>query len=904
MSERFTPPDGVAAAPVLDGVRFARLLAILADRGECPSLPAPAGARGEAVPLVVIDRPGVFAAGVLLRSQFGRAMPALRARTVTFTLVADSDVMVELSDGSRRRPVAPGESITADFPVPAPSALLTVSHGDRLARCSIALDDSPAPAPAESWTLPGGTGWVVPAPGHTALRCPLVVVEGFPGAHGFLFSHDVVAQQGVLAALQGLGHDLVVIGLDDGTRPLRENAAVVKAGLARVAVETELPVTLLGWSMGGLLARIALAELEAGEEQHRVETLVTWDTPHRGTMTQLGVQWFLANFARLHPAIEPQQKLVASSANRELDMLVLGPDGTPETSPERQALMTGLTWPQRPRRVLLASGRGDGVSSLDPGQVLLYWRGADSSEICLRALGDAGPMATGSLGAEMPPALEVKGQPGWDGMPGGREDYVAAVAILLSDLVGGQFTPARPNSTCTVPTVSALDLDGPPDAAVPEQPDLIACAADHPHMGIDSGAAARLVSAIGAPFDPDRFDPHDPGFLADPFPTYSRFREFAPLHPVPLYQSLWCFRAAECRAILEDTDTWLKHSPGAAAVPSGPMSATAALPPGLFSSDPPAHPVLRTAVEAPLRAALTPVPQMARTRADQILSTLRATQRIELVQDYALPLPAGVLFDLLGIAADPVLRSTLIAWQHSITLAHDATQSVPVRMQGATSSMALRGFFAALVETHRRAPLVGLIGQICDTFAAAGLSDAELEATLCDLLVAGYLSTTFIIATGAWRLLGAPDQLAKLRGDAAGWTGAVEELLRLDGPVQVIDRVAATATTLAGRELPAGTKVTAVVGSADHDPVLFDEPDEVRVGRDGSHMAFGAGVHHCVGAPLARLVAPVALQALFDSAASVALDGEPQWQTDPYLRSVTSLPLALAPASAPGGETA
>jgi cytochrome P450 len=323
------------------------------------------------------------------------------------------------------------------------------------------------------------------------------------------------------------------------------------------------------------------------------------------------------------------------------------------------------------------------------------------------------------------------------------------------------------------------------------------------------------------------------------------------------------------------------------------MAAVASLPPGLFSSDPPAHAALRTAVEVPLRAALGPVPDMARAYGQQFLGKLGETERIELVQDYALPVPANVLFDLLGLAPDPALRQTLMAWQQAVTVAHDTSQSVMVRLQGATCSMALRGFFGALVDSNSLAPVPGLVGTLCGTFSDAGLSEAELVGTLCDLLIAGYLSTTFIIATGMWRLLEHPEALAAVRDDPAQAGAAVDELLRLDGPVQVIDRFAAQDTTLGGQPIPAGTKATAVVGSADHDPARFPDPEEVRLDRGSGYMAFGAGVHRCVGAPLARLVAPAALRALLEFAPSITLDGEPQWQTDPYLRAAISLPLSL-----------
>ncbi len=892
MIARLTPPDGLGEVPTLDGADFARVLRILADRGEMVPLPAAAEARGEAIPLALVARSGTFAAGLLLRPQFGSANPALRSRSVAFTLVSEHEASVDLDDGAGPRLASPGEVLRAEFPA-VPDTVITVSREGRVARCRISFDDAPAPLPTETWTLNAGTAWILPAAGHESLRCPLVVVEGFPGRHGFLFSHDVLAQHGLLSSLQAEGHDLVVVGLQDGTRPLAQNAAVVEAALAEVTAHTELPVTLLGWSMGGLLARIAVAAIETRGERHRVHTLVTWDTPHRGTMTQLGVQWFVENFAAAHPALDPERELVACPANREMDMLVLGPDGGVTVDPRREALLAALSWPQQPRRILISSGRGDGTCSLRAGQVLAHWVGPDHGEISLRALGGPEPVASGSLADHAPTPLQLPGEVNWDAMPGGREPYVGQVAAILVDLAGGRVTPAQPPSTCVVPTVSALDLAGAPDTPVPQGTGLIACENDNPHLVIDAWAATRLAREIGVPFDPDRFDPRDAEFLADPFPTYALFREFAPLHPVAAYESLWCFRAAECVEILEGTEMWLKHPPGPVPPPVGPTSAQAGLPSGVFSADPPAHTALRQAVEVPLRAALAAVPALARAHAGELLGAIGLTERIELVQDYALPLPANVLFDLLGIVPDPVTRSSLMAWQQAITVAHDSSQAPGIRLQGATCALALRGFFSALIHSHRQTPAPGLIGQLCDSFAAAGLGDAELEASLCDLLVAGYLSTTFVIATGVWRLLSTPGAVTGLRADPAAYTAAVDELLRLDGPVQVIDRFAGAPTTLGGRALPAGAKVTAVIGSADRDPDRLASPDQLELGRDRRYMAFGAGVHHCVGAPLARLVAPLALQALLEFAPGIELDGEPQWQTDPYLRAVTSLPLAL-----------
>ncbi len=762
-----------------------------------------------------------------------------------------------------------------------------------------------APAPDETFPLSGGMGWILRAPGRDALRCPLVVVEGFPGDHGFAFSWGVLAQQGVLARLQASGRDLVVVGLDDGLRSILENTAVVKECLSVLAARTALPMTLLGWSMGGLICRLALSELERDGTPHGVDTIVTWDTPHRGSVTQLGVQWLVAHLADELPALARFRTLLGSVANQEMDRVWLDGDGVPQVSPHRAALLERLAWPSAPRRILVASGRGDGEVTVRPGHVLVDWHAGERGRIVLRAAGGERPIAEGSwAGRELPPlqsaSLVAAGLPAVsDGVPGGREDYPGQAAAVLASVAADPHAPAPP-LTCTVPTESALDLDAGeavPASGAAEQ--RIACATDQPHLVLDAAAAAAVAAAIGAPFDPDRFDPRSPGFLADPFPVYASFRRWAPMADVSAYGSLWCFRAAESQAILSQRDVWLKHPPGPAPPRPGPLAALDAFSPSLFSSDPPSHTTMRAAVEPLVVAASQRAPEIAQAHAEALLAGLAGQGRIELVSDYALPLPAAVTLDLLGVPEDPLMRQALMAWQSAVTVAHDAAQPPPVLFSGLSAQMALRTFWQGMVIERRApgaAPSPGLLGELCDSFAEHGLSDDLLVGTLCDLLVAGYLSTTFLIATGTWRLLAdGGDAAERVRADRSLLGSLVNELLRLDGPVQVIDRFAAVDTELGGRALPAGTRVTAVVGSADRDPDRYPDPDRLRLdrGADGpDHLAFGAGIHTCVGAPLVEQVAPVAFGALLDLPV-LELDGEPQWQTDPYLRAATSVPVRI-----------
>jgi cytochrome P450 len=903
-----TSPTGPEPS-VLDGLGFMALLAHLADRGAGVSLPPPAEAGSGSVPLVLIDRPDVFAAGLALKPQFGRPAPVLRGPAPSFTLAAERPVLLDLGDGSPAATVGPGQTVTAAYPLDATDAQLTISCDGRTAAIRIGVDRSPAPTPDEVWSVTGGTAWVLygygpatppaPAARRTALRCPLVCVEGFPGGHGFAFGHDVLAQRRVLDTLLSRGFDLVAVGLDHGTESLEENAAVVEACLAEVAQQTPLPVTLLGWSMGGLLCRLALGGIESRGEAHAVTTLLTWDTPHRGAITQLGVQWLISHFAPMHPALMPAASELDSAANREMVMVCLQPNGSAGVDPTRVALFENLTWPEQPRRLLLSCGRGSGGCDLRPGEVLVHWHSEGHGDIHLRTMGGTPPVGEGSWDGHSPPVLEVPGSLAWDGMPGARGSYPAHAAGLLQALGGGAVHPIQAPATCQVPTVSALDLDQAPDAAIPDQENLIVCATDQPHLVIDEQASLGLIGQIGEPFDPERFDPHAPTFLSDPYPTYELFRRFAPRSAVD--GALWCFLASDCSAVLLDKETWVKRPSQRPQPAPGPTAALADLPPGLFSSDPPAHGDLRRAVEAAFREALEQAPQVAVQRAQGILAALRGTEAIELVQDFALPLPAGVLFDLLGLAEDPVLRMVLIGWQQSIATAHDGTQALGTRIQGATCSMALRTYFTGLVYSHGTTPVPGLVGSMCDAFQAANLNREALIATLCDILVAGYLSTTYLIANGMNRLLAEPDTLTRLRAEPDLVGPAVEELLRLEGPVQLIDRIAACDTTLGGQHVALGTHVALVVASANHDPDWFEAPEELRLDRTHGHLAFGDGIHRCVGAPLARIVTPIALRALLDHTEQIELDGEPQWQTDPYLRGAVSLPLRITPAVIPAG---
>jgi pimeloyl-[acyl-carrier protein] synthase len=875
----------------------------------------------------VEERETFFACG-LLHDQWGLAQPTYRGHTVPFLVSEDfvlsntgapDGVELDPGDGGGFRPVTIGTPVVASYAPMASSAQVAVRchYGSdvRLANFTMALSAQPAaPLPDETWPLKAdngnsGTAWVYHAHGASAIHRPIIMVEGFPGGHPADYLYDVLNQQGTATALRDAGRDIVIVGLDRGMDLIQRNADVLVECIREAIKRTSEPLLVGGMSMGGLISRYALMAMEARGEEHNTDTFLSIDTPHAGTYTTLGAQWFVHTYLPMLPALAGSAALLDSPANQQFDIYWVH-DGAVQTSPLREELVRDLAtlgdYPKKPRLLAISSGRGDGVRTAPAGAQTLAWSGEPWITAELHALADgaAGVIGSGTWYQADPPelpSLSFDAGVAWEGAPGGQEPYNGQVAAIAAGVGCGSVVHAY-DSTCTVPTVSALDLKQDPFTPVPAPGSGASPFADYAfagdneeHLTITPEVSAWLLGALGATVDgwnPATFNPHDLAFLADPYPAYTRFRANFPIYPVPLYGSDWMFRYADCQTVLTGTDVWIKNVPGGSAPAYGPYGAMANFPEGLFASDPPLHKKLRGILEPLFDTAIQSAPALARQFAAPLLATAKQHGRMELIQDYALPLPSSVLFTLLGIPNAPGVWSGLITWQAAIAAAHDITQTPAVRGTGATCSMALNSYFEGMQLANKAEPMEGLFAQICDAFARAGLSPQEVQMCAIDFLVAGYLSTTFIIGTGVRNLLLNPDQMEALRKDPSLVGGALEEMLRMDGPVQVIDRYAAVDTEVGGHVYPKGSKVTAVVGSADHDPATFPDPETFNIQRSGeAHMAFGDGIHYCIGAPLVRLVGPVAIEMLINEFPDLALDGDPQWQTDPYLRAVTNLPL-------------
>jgi hypothetical protein len=480
----------------------------------------------------LVQRRAFFASG-LLHDQWGLMLPAYRGRSVEFVVSEDlhltnpgaplpDAVELDLGDDRGFVPVELGKPISATFPDDAPAAQLRVrcTYGSEVltAAFTVALSDQPpAPEPDEIWSLRGesgntGTAYVYHAAGQASVTRPVIMVEGFPGGHPADYLYDTFDQQATATKLRAAGRDLVIVGLDQGADEIQRNADVLVACIREALRRTDEPLVVGGVSMGGLVSRFALAAMEARHELHNTGTFLTIDTPHAGAYTSLGAQWFVQTCRSFLPALEAEAELLDSPANQQFLMWWLH-DGVAQTSPLRTAFIDELSrlgnYPQLPRRLAMSCGRGDGASSTPAGTQILNWSGEPWISAELRTLAASGPalVAQGSwLLAEPPqlPRLEFdSGGRAWEGAPGGQDTYNGQVAALAAGVGCGAVTHAF-DETCSVPTMSALDLDQDPSAAVPPPgsgnspfEDYVFNSGNQPHLTITSEGSTWLLAALG-----------------------------------------------------------------------------------------------------------------------------------------------------------------------------------------------------------------------------------------------------------------------------------------------------------------------------------------------------------------------------------------------------------------------
>jgi cytochrome P450 len=400
---------------------------------------------------------------------------------------------------------------------------------------------------------------------------------------------------------------------------------------------------------------------------------------------------------------------------------------------------------------------------------------------------------------------------------------------------------------------------------------------------------------------PPRVDLFDPAFKADPYPTYARLRSSAPVYraALPDGRGVWLItRYEDVLAVLKDK-RFVKDWRGAltpeqlAQVPPIP-EVMKPLSRNMLDTDPPDHERLRALVSK----AFTPrLIERLRPRvqaiSDGLLDAVQDRGEMDLIDDYAFPLPITVIAELLGVPAED--RNNFREWSDA-AVSGNASQEYMEEIL-IPHMQAFTDYLRALFEEKRANPGDDLVSALVRAEEAGDrLSEDELLGMVFLLLVAGHETTVNLIGNGVLALLQHPDQLRKLEEDPSLIKPAVEELLRYDGPVETsTERFAREDVEIGGQVIPRGEMVLVVLAAADHDPERFSDPDELDITRtDNRHLAFGKGIHHCLGAPLARMEGQIAISTLLRRMRNLRLKGSPEslsWRPGMILRGLRGLPV-------------
>ncbi|MFC4011843.1 cytochrome P450 [Nonomuraea purpurea] len=394
------------------------------------------------------------------------------------------------------------------------------------------------------------------------------------------------------------------------------------------------------------------------------------------------------------------------------------------------------------------------------------------------------------------------------------------------------------------------------------------------------------------------FDPWDPDFVAHPYRVYDELRRQAPVSYFEPTGQWLVSRHADVNALLRDRRLGRSYLHvatheefGRPQEPDFQEPFWRVIRAGMLDVEPPVHTRLRRLVS---RAFTPRMVESLRPRVRAIAERLVAAYADkgggDLIAEVAEPLPVTVIAEMLGVPDQD--RHLLRPWSADICLMYELNPGSQAQHTAARAAEEFAGYLKSLAARRRRAPgddLISALTQIPE------LTEDELVGTCVLLLNAGHEATVNVTGNGWWALFRNPGELQRLREDRSLLPTAVEELMRWDTPLQMFERWVLEDIEVHGVRIPRGSEVALLFGSANRDPAVFDDPDRLDVGRaDNPHISFGAGIHFCLGAPLARIELIESFGALLDRAPKLELRQEPTWKPGYVIRGLRSLELTFA----------
>jgi cytochrome P450 len=381
------------------------------------------------------------------------------------------------------------------------------------------------------------------------------------------------------------------------------------------------------------------------------------------------------------------------------------------------------------------------------------------------------------------------------------------------------------------------------------------------------------------------FDPGDPGFVADPYPVFDALRRAGR----PLWHDrlgMWlAFRHADADEVLR------QRRAGRLFRDREPLADFAVFNrlhrDSILDSEPPQHTRLRRLVQqAFARGHVERLRAPIHRIADALLDPIVQRGKGDLLADFAARLPVEVIAELLGVPeAD---RHRLRPWSNAIVKMYEYHRPPEIEAEARRACDEFDAYLRWLAGRRRAEPRDDLVSGLV---SAEGLSEDELVANCILLLNAGHEASVNTLGNGLFGLFRHPDQMARLRSDVDGLLPtAIEEMIRYDAPLQLFERTAYEDIVIGDVTVRSGQKIAALLGSAGRDPAVFPEPGRMDVGRDPNpHLGFGAGIHFCLGAPLARLELAVSLPALLHRLPHLELTEEPEYHPNFVIHGLRSL---------------
>jgi cytochrome P450 len=410
-------------------------------------------------------------------------------------------------------------------------------------------------------------------------------------------------------------------------------------------------------------------------------------------------------------------------------------------------------------------------------------------------------------------------------------------------------------------------------------------------------AEGRVANQTGVGPSSVGFDPHDPSFIADPYPIYAQLRARGRIHYdeaidhwlIPWYEDV--------DRLLRDRRFGRTYHHLASDAEMGRPSAAEWHEPfwhlirnGILDMEPPDH----TRVRRLVSRAFTPrTVEGLRPRiqgiVDRLVDRVAGAGEIDLLSTIAEPLPVTVIAELLGVPESD--RHLLRPWSAEICLMYELNPSEDSALRSVKASVEFSEYLRELARARRAAPAADLISALAEVVVEGeALTEDELIGTCVLLLNAGHEATVNVTGNGWWALFRNPQELGKLRADPSLVPAAVEELMRFDTPLQMFERWVLEDSEICGVHVPRGSELGLLFGSANHDPSVFERPDELDLSREPNpHLAFGAGIHFCLGAPLARMELEISFGTLLARLPAMDLVDEPKWKHAYVIRGLRDL---------------